>query len=222
MDCNNVAVSRVLGSGDNSYLVIEHTIEQLKCLLLRTTMKICNCFSLTLMLTLLFSPLAVAADVVIENSGTITNTSNTNGNVGQIFTTTLSSTVNISSGNTYLFLFTSTFDPCCGRGKSLDLAFQASGGGYAGGDLYGDDNGGVSDTELDALNGGNGDYAGALFSVSGANLQSGGQTFATLTNTSGVLSSNANSSETTATKSLVQNVLQRIKYNNKIVIITLG
>ncbi|WP_232279989.1 Ig-like domain-containing protein [Shewanella denitrificans] len=96
---------------------------------------------------------------------------------------------------------------------------------------------GVSDVELDALNGGNGNYAGAsltlqrvgtaittdvfgfdtsgaLFSVSGANLQSGGLTFATFTNTSGVLSINFNSSATTATKSLVQDVLQRIQYSN--------
>ena len=96
---------------------------------------------------------------------------------------------------------------------------------------------GVSDVELDALNGGNGNYAGAsltlqragtaittdvfgfdtsgaLFSVSGSNLQSGGLTFATFTNTSGVLSINVNSSETTATKSLVQDVLQRIQYSN--------
>jgi len=96
---------------------------------------------------------------------------------------------------------------------------------------------GVSDTELDALNGGNGNYAGAtltlqrvgaaittdvfgfdtsgaLFSVSGANLQSGGLTFATFTNASGVLNINFNSSATTATKSLVQDVLQRIQYSN--------
>ncbi|OEY70104.1 hypothetical protein BI198_11400 [Rheinheimera salexigens] len=96
---------------------------------------------------------------------------------------------------------------------------------------------GVSDVELDALNGGSGNYAGAsltlqrvgaaittdvfgfntsgaLFSVSGSNLQSGGQTFATFTNTTGVLSINVNSSETTATKSLVQDVLQRIQYSN--------
>jgi hypothetical protein len=92
-------------------------------------MKTCHRFSLTLTLTLLLSPLAFAADVVIEHSG-----------------------------------------------------------------------------------------AASATSIGGTDL---GQTFFA-TNTSGVLSSNVNSSKTTATKSLVQNVLQRIKYNNKIVIITLG
>lgn len=92
-------------------------------------MKTCHRFPLVLTLALLLSPLAIAADVVIENCGTFTDTS-------------------------------------------------------------------IGGTDL-------------------------GQTFFA-TNPLGVLSSNVNSSETTATKSLVQNVLQRIKYNNKIVIITLG
>ena len=167
-------------------------------------MNTCHRFALLLTLTLLLSPVAFAADVVIENSGTISNTSGSATDLGQTFTATktgvlkdiqvaaeggaisgiatlniyagsgsggsllhsqavdftgidtvitlsnytfhtitLSSTVNISSGNTYTFLFTSTFDPCCDRGKSLDLGYQVSGGGYAGGDLYTDDNGGV-------------------------------------------------------------------------------
>ncbi|UJF22158.1 hypothetical protein [Shewanella sp. OMA3-2] len=98
-------------------------------------------------------------------------------------------------------------------------------------------NANVSDAELDALNGGNGNYAGASltvqrvgsavtadvfgfdtsgaqFSVSGANLQSGGLTFASFTNASGVLNISFNSSATTATKLLVQDVLQRIQYRN--------
>ncbi|MFC4875056.1 DUF4347 domain-containing protein [Negadavirga shengliensis] len=95
----------------------------------------------------------------------------------------------------------------------------------------------VSDTELDALNGGNGDYSGgsltvqrsgggvtsdvfgfdtsgALFTVSGANLQDGGQTFATFTNTNGVLTISFTSSGTTATTALASDVLQRITYRN--------
>ncbi|GEM_PF-1204277 len=98
-------------------------------------------------------------------------------------------------------------------------------------------NAAVSDAELNALNGGNGDYAGsslsvqrigtatandtfgfntpgALFTVSGNSLQSGGQTFATFTNTGGVLTIAFNSSGTIATQTLVNNVLQRINYGN--------
>lgn len=95
----------------------------------------------------------------------------------------------------------------------------------------------VSDTELDALNGGNGDYAGAtlavqragganandvlgfdtggaLFKVSGSNLQSDGQTFAVFTNSGGVLAISVNSSEVTATTALVTDVVRRITYRN--------
>ncbi|WP_293299218.1 autotransporter-associated beta strand repeat-containing protein, partial [Pedobacter sp. UBA4863] len=95
----------------------------------------------------------------------------------------------------------------------------------------------ISDAELDALNGGNGNYAGAsitvqrsntaldsdifgfntsgaLFAVSGANLQRNGLTFATFTNTGGVLTITFTSSGTMATKALVNNVLQRITYRN--------
>ncbi len=95
----------------------------------------------------------------------------------------------------------------------------------------------VSDVELGALNGGNGDFAGASltiarngganaddsfgfdtsgasFTVSGGNLQSGGLTFATFTNTGGTLTVNFTSSGTTATTALVAAVLQRIAYQN--------
>ncbi|WP_129139169.1 DUF4347 domain-containing protein [Modicisalibacter coralii] len=95
----------------------------------------------------------------------------------------------------------------------------------------------VADTELDALNGSNGDYSGAsltvarngganaedilsfdtsgaLFTVSGSNLQSGGLTFATFTQNNGTLAVNFTSSGTTATTSLVNDVLQRLTYQN--------
>ncbi|WP_461485060.1 autotransporter-associated beta strand repeat-containing protein [Pedobacter sp.] len=98
-------------------------------------------------------------------------------------------------------------------------------------------NASISDAELDALNGGNGNYAGAsitvqrsntalvsdifgfntsgaLFAVSGANLQRNGLTFATFTNTGGVLTITFTSSGTTATKTLVNEVLRRINYRN--------
>ena len=56
--------------------------------------------------------------------------------------------------------------------------------------------------------------SGALFTVSGSNLQSGGQTFATFANTNGVLSINFTSSGTPATTALVNDVAQRITYRN--------
>ncbi|WP_431685641.1 tandem-95 repeat protein [Hahella sp. NBU794] len=95
-----------------------------------------------------------------------------------------------------------------------------------------------SDTELDALNGGNGDYSGgtltvqrvggavtsdlfgfdtssgAAFSVNGSDLQSSGQTFASFTNANGVLSITFNSSSTAATTALVSDVMSRVTYRN--------
>ncbi len=95
----------------------------------------------------------------------------------------------------------------------------------------------LGDTDLEALNGGAGDWSGAtltvqrngtavstdtlgfdlsgaLFTVSGGNLQSGGQTFATFTNTGGVLTISFTSSGTTATTALVNDIAQRITYRN--------
>nr|WP_268870288.1 Ig-like domain-containing protein [Pseudomonas sp. P818] len=98
-------------------------------------------------------------------------------------------------------------------------------------------NASLADAELSALNSGNGnwsgsslviqrngtavssdvlgfDTSGALFTVSGGNLQSGGLTFATFTNTGGVLTITFTSSGTTATTALVNDVAQRITYRN--------
>ena len=97
-------------------------------------------------------------------------------------------------------------------------------------------NASLTDTELGALNGGNGNWSGAsltvqrsaavsadtfgfntsgaLFTVSSNNLQSGGQTFATFTNAGGVLTINFTSSGTTATTALVNDVARRITYRN--------
>ncbi|GET24068.1 S-layer family protein [Prolixibacter sp. NT017] len=95
----------------------------------------------------------------------------------------------------------------------------------------------ASDAEFDALNGGNGDWAGgslsvqragtaissdvfgfdtsgALFTVSGSDLQSGGLTFATFTNTGGVLTISFTSSGTSATTALVQDVIRHTDYRN--------
>ncbi|WP_160020173.1 Ig-like domain-containing protein [Pseudomonas sp. 8O] len=94
-----------------------------------------------------------------------------------------------------------------------------------------------SDTEFGALNGGNGNWAGAsltiqrngtalgndvlgfntagaLFTISGSNLQSGGQTFATFTNVGGVLTITFTGSGTAATTALVNDVAQRVTYRN--------
>jgi fibronectin-binding autotransporter adhesin len=98
-------------------------------------------------------------------------------------------------------------------------------------------NANLADTDLDALNGGNGNWAGAslivqrpgtavsadtfgfnttgaLFTVSGGNLQSGGQTFATFTNTGGVLTISFTSSATAATTALVNDIAQGITYRS--------
>ncbi|UZT79130.1 Ig-like domain-containing protein [Ectopseudomonas chengduensis] len=94
-----------------------------------------------------------------------------------------------------------------------------------------------SDTEFGALNGGNGNWAGAsltiqrngtalgsdvlgfdtsgaLFSIDGSNLQSGGETFATFTSVGGILTITFTSSGTAATTALVNDVAQRITYSN--------
>ncbi|PKK88115.1 MAG: hypothetical protein CVV64_20220, partial [Candidatus Wallbacteria bacterium HGW-Wallbacteria-1] len=93
----------------------------------------------------------------------------------------------------------------------------------------------VMDIELNQLNGGNGDYAGASlvleqnvtadatdlftidpagtsFTLSGGNLQSGGLTFGSFTSAGGTLTVTFTSSGTTATTALVNEVIKKIKY----------
>ena len=95
----------------------------------------------------------------------------------------------------------------------------------------------VSDRDLDALNGNNGNYAGASisivrngganaqdlfgfdttgasFTVSGGNLQAAGQTFATFSNAGGTLTIRFTSSGTAATTALVNDVLRHVQYTN--------
>ncbi len=95
----------------------------------------------------------------------------------------------------------------------------------------------VSDAELDTLNGGAGlytgasftlartggavaedvfgfDTTGALFTVSGNDLKSGGVTFATIVNADGMLSITFTSAGTPATTALVNDVLRHITYTN--------
>jgi len=93
----------------------------------------------------------------------------------------------------------------------------------------------ASDANLDLMNGGSGNYAGASltlarhggpsaedtfgfdtvganFTVSGGNLQSAGHTFATFTNAGGILTIVFDSSAATATTALVNNVIGHITY----------
>ena len=94
----------------------------------------------------------------------------------------------------------------------------------------------VSDVELDARNGGSGDYAGASFTVqrgvanandtfafdtsgasftvSGSNIQVGGLTVATFSATGGVLTISFTSSGATATTALVNEIVDHITYTN--------
>jgi len=95
----------------------------------------------------------------------------------------------------------------------------------------------VSDVDLDARNGGAGNYAGTSFTVerqtapnandvfgfstagtnfvvNGGNLLFGGLTFATFSNSGGALSISFTSSATAATTALVDQVLQHITYEN--------
>ncbi len=98
-------------------------------------------------------------------------------------------------------------------------------------------NASFSDVELGALNSGNGnwngasltvqrsgtaassdsfgfDTSGALFTVSGSNLQSNGSTFATFANAGGVLTISATSSGTVATTALMNDVARHITYRS--------
>ena len=94
----------------------------------------------------------------------------------------------------------------------------------------------VHDDDLDARNGGNGDYAGvsftisrdvanaedlfsfaaggATFSLSGNNLEAGGHRFGTFVQSGGSLTISFDSSETAATTALVNDVLQHLHYAN--------
>ncbi|VTR94757.1 cell surface protein : Internalin, putative OS=Chondromyces apiculatus DSM 436 GN=CAP_1014 PE=4 SV=1: Autotrns_rpt: Autotrns_rpt: Autotrns_rpt: Calx-beta: VCBS: VCBS [Gemmata massiliana] len=95
----------------------------------------------------------------------------------------------------------------------------------------------IGDADLDALNGGLGNWAGAaltvwrsgtavttdvfgfdltgaLFTVNGNTLEANGLAFATFTSTAGVLTVAFTSTGTTATTALVQDVLRRVTYRN--------
>ncbi|MCK6405225.1 MAG: cadherin domain-containing protein, partial [Rhodocyclaceae bacterium] len=82
-------------------------------------------------------------------------------------------------------------------------------GNYAGATLTLARNGGASSQDSFDFN-----TSGAVFTVDGSNLQSGGQTFATYSNSGGTLTINFTSSGTAATQVLVNDVMQHIRYAN--------
>jgi gliding motility-associated-like protein len=130
--------------------------------------------------------------------------------------------------------FLETSSPLIGNLDGNQVVWAGVGGTIV---LDADANAAISDSESDALNSGNGDWAGASltvqrqsaavtadffgfdttgapFTVSGSNLQAGGLTFATFTNSNGVLAISFTSSGTAATTALVNAIVQRIHYRN--------
>jgi hypothetical protein len=88
-------------------------------------------------------------------------------------------------------------------------ALSSGNGNWSGGSLAVQRSGSAVSSDTFGFN-----TSGALFTVSGSNLQSGGLTFATFTHSSGILTITFTSSGTTATTALVNNVAQRITYRN--------
>jgi uncharacterized delta-60 repeat protein len=82
-------------------------------------------------------------------------------------------------------------------------------GNYAGATLTLSRNGGANTQDVFAFN-----TTGALFTVSGSDIQSGGQTFATFSQGSGTLTISFTSGVTIATQALVNDVLRHINYSN--------
>ncbi|WP_163649504.1 DUF4347 domain-containing protein [Modicisalibacter sp. 'Wilcox'] len=80
---------------------------------------------------------------------------------------------------------------------------------YAGSSLTIARNGGASAADSFSF-----DTTGAVFTVSGGDLQFGGLTFATFANSGGTLTVDSTSSGTAATQALVNDVLQHIQYQN--------
>jgi uncharacterized delta-60 repeat protein len=88
-------------------------------------------------------------------------------------------------------------------------ALNAGVGNYSGASLSVSRSGGASAQDLLGFS-----TSGALFSVSGANLLSGGLTFATFSSTGGTLGINFTGSGTAPTQALVNDVLSHITYAN--------
>ncbi|WP_304350731.1 Ig-like domain-containing protein, partial [Comamonas testosteroni] len=140
----------------------------------------------------------------------------------------------IADNTTLNFTTVSNAAPTLGNVNGDSVAWAGVGNTVV---LDGGGNATLADAELGALNGGNGNWAGAslavqrpgtavsadifgfntvgaLFTVSGNNLQSSGQTFATFTSAGGVLTITFTSSGTAATTTLINNVAQRVTYGS--------
>lgn len=99
-----------------------------------------------------------------------------------------------------------------GDGSLLDLdlnLLNGSLGNYSGATLTIARQGGAVSSDVFSFN-----TTGALFTVNGSTLQSGGLTFANFTNSNGELEITFNSLSTAATTVLVNDVVQRILYRN--------
>jgi hypothetical protein len=90
-----------------------------------------------------------------------------------------------------------------------DVDLDTGAGNYAGTSLTIARNGGANAQDSFGFN-----TAGALFSVSGGNLQAGGLTFATVSIVGGLLTINFTGSGTAATTALVNDVIDHITYTN--------
>ncbi|WP_178119528.1 Ig-like domain-containing protein [Pseudomonas sp. SCB32] len=144
------------------------------------------------------------------------------------------STIETTGGGTTDTTFVPNATPTLGNLNGDSVAWAGVGNSVV---LDVGTNAAVGDAEFGALNGGLGNWsgaslavqrqgtavssdtfgfllAGASFTVNGANLQSGGATFASFTNVGGVLTINFNSSATTATTALVRDVVQHITYRS--------
>ena len=175
-----------------------------------------------------------------SGSGITVNSSSGIGNLDQIstwnnitsFTITFSGGTNWQPGADTL-VFADAVSNAVPSFSNLDGSAAYSEGGTA---VVLDANVTVSDTELDALNTTNGNYAGASLTIarngganaddsfgfnasggvtlSGSNLQSGGNTIATFSQSSGTLTVTFANNGTIPTTALVNTVLQNITYSN--------
>ena len=91
------------------------------------------------------------------------------------------------------------------------LSLNSGNGDYAGSTLSVARHGGASANDIFNLN-----ASGASFTISGANLQLSGSTFATLASAGGTLTVAFTSTPTLATHALLQNVLRHITYQNSV------
>lgn len=174
----------------------------------------------------------------VTRTATFTPDANTNGGTASITVAAGSYADAAGNGNTgpssFVLTVTLASPPTISNLHGDSVAWAGVGNTVV---LDAADNAALVDAELGALNGSNGNWAGASlavqragtavaadvlgfnttgasFTVNGSNLQSGGQTFATFTNSGGVLSISFTSSATAATNALVNEVAHSITYRS--------